>query len=102
MKRKGQIVDKSHSQGLGVCEMWIKLFEENEEHFKAKQYDDVLTDKEITTRMTKCFPARSSSKIFQFVHKVRGRYNRGQLLKDVKPKVQSFKYVRNEKGKIER
>jgi len=100
--KKGQIIDKSHSQGLGVCQMWMKLFEENEEYFHAKQYDKVKTDKEITASMLTFFPNRKTSKIFQFVHKVRGRYNRGCLLKDMKPKIQSFKYFYNKKGKIER
>lgn len=103
LKRKqGQIIDKSHSAGLGVCEMWIKLFEENEYHFKAKQYNKVMTDEEITEIMLKAFPAHKNSKILHLVHKVRGRYNRGRLLKDAKSKVRSFKYVCNEKGKIER
>jgi|GEM_PF-4827395 len=101
-KRQGQVIDKSNSNGLGVCEMWIKLFKENEQHFEAKQFDKVMTDKEITEAMLKAFPARKNSKIFHLVHKVRGRYNRGRLLKGVEPKIQSFKYVRNGKGKIER
>lgn len=100
--KKGQIIDKSHSQGFGVCQMWTKLFEENEQYFEAKQYDKVKTDKEITVSMLNFFPDRKNSKIFYFVHKVRGRYNRGCLLKDTKPKIRSYKYFRNKKGKIER
>ena len=100
MTQKGQIVDKSKSKGLGVCEMWVKLFQENEANFKAKKIKRVLLDKQITEIMLQSFPSRNDSKILHMPNKVRGRYNRGILTHGKRPRIRSYKYERNGSGNL--
>lgn len=96
MTKKGQIVDKSNSKGLGVCETWVMLFEKNEKLPRNKR----MIDEQITEAMFKAFPGRESSKILSLPNKVRGRYNRGALTQGRKPKIKSRQYVKNGTGKL--
>jgi len=98
MDKKGQIINKSKSKGLGVCETWVALFKMNEIRFR-KGSERVLTDEQITKAMLKVFPERKDSKILHLPNKVRGRYNRGILTQGKKPKLRSCKYVKNGTGK---
>lgn len=100
MTRKGQLVDRSKSKGLGVCETWVTLFEKNENNFKAGKLNKVMIDEQITEAMFKAFPDRKSSGILSLTNKVRGRYNRGVLTKGKKPKIKSCQYVKNGKDKL--
>jgi len=100
MTRRGQIVDRSKSRGLGVCETWVVLFEKNEKNFRAGKLNKVMIDEQITEAMFKAFPGRESSKILSLPNKVRGRYNRGMLTQGRKPKIESCQYTRNGTGKL--
>jgi hypothetical protein len=51
----------------------------------------MLTDEQISKAIKANFPGRDSA-IFNYVHTVRGRYNRGLLTKGVAPKVKSVRY----------
>ena len=99
MTIKGQVINKSKSKGLGVCEMWVWLFEQNEQKFRSKNFRLIMTDEQITKNMLKAFPERGNSKILHLPNKVRGRYNRGILTHGKKPKLQSCKYIKNGTGK---
>ena len=100
MTKKGQVINKSKSKGLGVCEMWVELFELNELRFYDRNFKKVLSDEQITKAMLKAFPERRDSKILHLPNKVRSRYNRGILTHGKKPKIQSCKYIKNSKGKL--
>lgn len=93
---RGQIVNRTHSNGRGVCEMWSFLFLQNEELPPDKK----LTDAEISAEMFKAFPDRLESEVFKQVQKVRGRYNRGVLTGGAIPKVKSCRYERLEDGTV--
>lgn len=91
MKKKGQIIDTSTSNGMGVQQFWAHLFLLNEE--RANDGKEPLTDDEITRAMFVAFPDRKSSQIFYQVNRVRQRYNRGMLTRGEVPLVRSLKYV---------
>lgn len=76
---RGQIINRDHSGGLGVCEMWCKLFRDNEIAAKSKRWRDVMTDKQIHNAMQRAFPDRHESKVLTLVQKNRGYYNSGRL-----------------------
>jgi len=80
-------------EGLGVCQMWAKLFVQNEKFFLSKEYDKLLTDTQITQIMCETFPSHSDSEIFRQPNRVRNRYNRGLLTKGKIPKRKSRRYT---------
>jgi hypothetical protein len=100
MKKKrrafGQLVNKQHSNGLGVMEFWVKIFRDNQENFSAGKMDKILMDEQITEAMKNAFPDRKTSAIFSQPNRVRNRYNRGVLTKGQIPKQKSVKFQRSE------
>lgn len=63
---------------VGVIDLWIKLFVDNEKNVEGRKLSKVLTDSQISNAMHKAFPDRSS-KIFNQVNLVRSRFNRNLL-----------------------
>ena len=61
-KRKylGQLVDRSHSAGLGIHDSWKLLLQENLNNWKRQRYSKIRTDKQLLDRMRELFPGRMS------------------------------------------
>lgn len=61
-KRKylGQLVDRRHSDGIGVHQSWKNLLQENLDNWKLKRYSQIRTDKQLMQRMLELFPGRTS------------------------------------------
>ncbi len=97
-KATGQRVDTSMSAGMGVAEYWAHLFLQNEVFFSSRKQRKnlVLTNEQITEAMRTAFPERISA-VFDEVNKVRNRYARGVLTGAIEV---SFRYIRNEDGKV--
>lgn len=83
MGRRGQVVNRTHSGGLGVGAYWAKLFREN-----ATAH---LPDEALTVQMQQAFSLRRS-KIFYQVRRVRWRYNRGDLTGGRRPRPVAHRY----------
>lgn len=77
---------------LGILEVWMALFIENERRFRAGGRPRPRTDTEITEFMRREFPERDS-KCWRNVNLARSRYNEGKLFKgQLKPKQKSYRY----------
>ena len=92
--KRGQIVDRSFSNGRGVFECWVELFEANEKHWNSGAVTKILTDPELVARMQEWFPQRRS--LVKKVSRVRGEYNRRKRF------VASFRYMRDGGGSVAR
>lgn len=74
--RKGQNVNRDHSDGLSVREAWSRLFLENERSRKEKRLDDLMNDEELIQAMQRMFPDRWESCLMYQVPRVRAAFNR--------------------------
>lgn len=81
--------------GEGVHGAWVSVFKRNEKLPKGKK----LTDPQITEFMMSEFPGRAS-KVFEYVHGVRNKYNKGGLTQGKVPPVEEQSHRYDERGNV--
>lgn len=90
-KYRGQIVDRSNSEGRGVNEAWEYLFRKNFDNWKLKRYSLLLTDKQIEEQMRQWFPGRRT-----LTNAARMR----NLLNNARGSALYHRYLRDQKGRV--
>lgn len=75
---RGQIVDRSWSDGLSVAEAWCSLFEANAWLISNNQQALARTDDQVYNSMRCLFPERAKHTVhWRQVERLRQQYNRG-------------------------
>lgn len=88
---RGQMVDTSHSDGLGVQATWALLLSQNELRWRALPLGvPPLDDAALAAEMRRRFPGREESKSMGNPKKARREYNRGAY--GAMPRYGSFAY----------